>query len=195
MAEVTTPGQAAATAVDFTGASNWALEELKKAVEYGLYTDRIMNNYTQSITREEFCELVVKLYEKLKGTAAVPVSPNPFIDTSNENILKAYGAGIVTGTSANTFSPNNLITRQDICVMLYRAITGSVPNVDTNIDGVPAFADESLIGSWAVKEVKFAAKNNIMQGSASKIMPRDNTSREQAVLLVARVYERFTGKK
>ena len=195
MVEITTPSQTTATTVDFTGASSWALEELKKAVDYGLYTDRIMNNYTQSITREEFCELVVKLYEKLKGIAAVPVSPNPFIDTSNENILKAYGAGIVTGTSANTFSPNNLITRQDICVMLYRAITGSVTNVDTNIDGVPAFTDENLIGQWAVKEVKFAVKNNIMQGSASKIMPRDNTTREQAVLLVVRVYERFTDTK
>lgn len=194
MVEITTPGQAAA-AVDFTGASSWALEELKKAVEYGLYTDKIMNNYTQSITREEFCELVVKLYEKLKGVAAVPVSPNPFIDTNNENILKAYGAGIVNGTSANTFSPYNLITRQDICVMLYRAITGSVANVNTNIDGVPAFDDESLIGSWAVKEVKFAVKNNIMKESGSKIMPRDNTTREQAVLLVVRVYEIFTGKK
>lgn len=28
--------------------------------------------------------------------------------------------------------------------MLYRVITGSVSNVDTNIDGVPAFADENL---------------------------------------------------
>mgnify|MGYP001273005524 CR=1 FL=1 len=79
--------------------------------------------------------------------------------------------------------------------MLYRAITGSVANVNTNIDGVPAFDDESLIGSWAVKEVKFAVKNNIMKGSGSKIMPRDNTTREQAVLLVVRVYEIFTGKK
>jgi len=75
--------------------------------------------------------------------------------------------------------------------MLYRAITGAVPNVNTSIDGVPAFIDENLIGSWAVKEVKFAVKNNIMQGSASRIMPRDNTTKEQAILLVVRVYERF----
>ena len=191
--EVTTPNQAAtAPTVDFTGASSWALEELNKAVEYGLYIDKIMNNYNQNITREEFCELVIKLYEKLKATETIPISPNPFRDTQNESILKAFGAGIVKGTSADSFSPYNPITRQDICVMLYRAITDAVANVNTNIDGVPMFVDENLIGSWAIKEIKFAYKNNIMKGSDSnKIMPRDNTNREQALLLIKRVYEAF----
>jgi hypothetical protein len=187
---VTTPA-----AVDFTGASSWAVEELKKAVEYGLYTDNITKNYSQNITREEFCELVTKLYEKLKGAETIPVSPNPFSDTQNESILKAFGAGIVKGTGADTFSPYNPITRQDICVMLYRAITGAVSNVDASITGVPAFADENLIGSWAIKEVKFAYKNNIMKGAgANMIMPKDNTNREQALILVKRVYEAFAGR-
>ncbi|MGE5678221.1 MAG: hypothetical protein ACM3ZR_09230, partial [Pseudomonadota bacterium] len=54
--EITVPGQenSANSVVDYTGASSWALPELQKAVEYGLYTDSIMNNYTQKITREEF---------------------------------------------------------------------------------------------------------------------------------------------
>lgn len=193
--EVTTPNQAATAATfDFTGASSWALEELNKVVEYGLYTDKIMNNYNRNITREEFCELVMKLYGKIKGVETIPASPNPFNDTKNENVLKAYGAGIINGTSKDTFSPNNPITRQDICVMLYRTITGAITNIDTNITGVPAFVDENLIGSWAMKEIKFAYKNSIMKGSDSKIMPRDNTNREQALLLVKRVYETFGNK-
>lgn len=191
MVEITTPNQAAASAVDFTGASSWALEELQKAVEYGLYTDRIMNSYTRNITREEFCELVVKLYEKLKGTETAPAPSNTFLDTTNEKILKAYGAGIVNGTGKDTFSPYNPITRQDICVMLYRAITGAVPNVNTNTGGIPVFADENQIGSWAIREVRFAFKNGVMKGSGSGIMPRDNTSREQALLLIKRTCEMF----
>ncbi|HYE83231.1 MAG TPA: S-layer homology domain-containing protein [Clostridia bacterium] len=196
LAEITTPDQEASTAAaDFAGASSWAVEELAKAVEYGLYTDKIMKNYSQSITREEFCELVIKLYEKLKGTEAIPVSPNPFRDTANGNILKAFGAGIVKGTGADTFSPYNPITRQDICVMFYRAITGAVANVETSIEGAPTFADENLIGSWAIKEVKYAYKNNIMKGAgANKILPKDNTSREQALILVKRAYEAFAGR-
>lgn len=195
IAEVTTPNQEAVVpaAVDYTGASSWALEELKKAVEYGLYTDNIMKNYSQNITREEFCELVIKMYEKLIGTGIIPVSPNPFRDTMNDSILKAFGAGIVKGTGADIFSPYNPITRQDICVMLYRAIVGAVPNIDTSITGVPSFADENLIGSWAINEVKFAYKNNIMKGIGNNMIgPKDNTNREQALMLVKRVYEAFS---
>lgn len=194
--EVTTPNAVATTATfDLTGASSWALEELNKAIEYGLYTDKIMNNYNRNITREEFCELVIKLYEKLKGAEAIPLSPNTFHDTQNQSILKAFGAGIVKGTSTDSFSPNNPITRQDICVMLYRAITGAVENVNINIDAAPVFVDENLIGSWAIREIKFAYKNNIMKGSDSnEIMPRKNTNREQALLLIKRVYEAFGTK-
>ncbi len=194
IAEVTTPSQTAApAAVDYTGASSWALEELQKAVGYGLYTDVVMNNYTRNITREEFCELVVKLYEKLKGSETVPAASNTFTDTTNTNILKAYAAGIVNGTGKGIFSPGNPITRQDICVMLYRAITGAVPNINTSIEGALVFEDENLIGSWAVKEVKFAAKNSIMKGDGIRVKPRDNTSREQALLLIKRTYEMFSG--
>lgn len=194
--EVTTPNAVATTATfDLTGASSWALEELNKAIEYGLYTDKIMNNYNRNITREEFCELVIKLYEKLKGAEAIPLSPNTFHDTQNQSILKAFGAGIVKGTSTDSFSPNNPITRQDICVMLYRAITGAVENVNINIDAAPVFVDENLIGSWAIREIKFAYKNNIMKGSDfNEIMPRKNTNREQALLLIKRVYEAFGTK-
>ncbi|HWQ31193.1 MAG TPA: S-layer homology domain-containing protein, partial [Negativicutes bacterium] len=195
--EIRIPGKEsnANPSVDYTGASSWALTELQKAVGYGLYTDSIMNNYTQKITREEFCGLVVKLYEKLKSAEAPTVSPNPFSDTSNKDILKAFGAGIVKGTGQDSFSPERPITRQDICVMLYRAITGSVPEVDTNISGVPAFADENTIGSWALNEVRFAFKNSIMKGKgANRIMPRDNTSREEAIVLIKRVYEAFMNK-
>lgn len=193
MVEVTTPNQGAtgSAAIDYTGASSWALEELTKAVEYGLYTDRIMNNYTQNINREEFCELVVKLYEKLTGGVSIAASFDTFSDTTNESVLKAYKASIVNGTGKDTFSPNNFITRQDICVMLYRAITGAIPDLNISIDGAAIFEDDNLVGSWAVKEVKFASKSGIMKGSGTKIMPLDNTSREQALLLIKRTYEMY----
>lgn len=78
--------------------------------------------------------------------------------------------------------------------MPYRAITRALPRVDTSITGVPAFEDENFIGNWAVKEVKFAYRNNITKGiDNNKFGPRDNTNREQALLLVKRVYEAFAG--
>src|SRR5690606_4040684 len=77
--------------------SNWAISEIEKAKKNNLTTERILNNFQSDITREEFCELVVKLYEAISGVKAKPVSPNPFTDTNNLEVLKANNLGIVGG--------------------------------------------------------------------------------------------------
>jgi len=70
-------------------ASRWAVAELKIAYEYGLTYPDIMKDFKKAITREEFCVIAVKLYEKLSGKKAIP-GTNPFSDTSNPEIVKAY---------------------------------------------------------------------------------------------------------
>lgn len=107
----------------YSNASNWAKEELDKATEYGLIPDSLKGaDMTKPITREEFAELVVKLYEKTTLIAAVAASPNPFTDTKNPEILKAYQLGITTGTSKTTFAPKELTNREQVATMLSRAI-------------------------------------------------------------------------
>jgi hypothetical protein len=89
-------------------ASSWAAVELKKADEAGLIPDILKGaDMTKPITREKFAELAVKLYEKTTGKAAAAASPNPFKDTTNQQILKAFKLGITTGTTATTFAPRN----------------------------------------------------------------------------------------
>ena len=53
--------------------SDWAVDEINLAKEAGLITDRVAKDYAALITREEFCELVIKLYEKLTNTAVVMI--------------------------------------------------------------------------------------------------------------------------
>ena len=53
---------------------------------------------------------------------------NPFTDVPNNayyaNAVKwAYHDGIVSGTSATQFSPNDLIQKQAVCLLLYRCCT------------------------------------------------------------------------
>ena len=171
-------------------ASTWATEELQKASELGLIPDTLKGaDMTKPITREEFCEIAVKLYEALSGKTAAPINPNPFTDTSNSEILKAYNLGIVKGTAADKFSPNKNITRQEICVMLLRALKAVEPGADYSATGVAAFPDESLIASWAIDAVRYMSKAGVIKGvGAGKIDPLGNTTREHAILLVYRTY-------
>jgi hypothetical protein len=51
--------------------------ELQNAYDLGLIPDILIGaDMTKPITREEFCELAVLLYEKVTGKAGEPVSPN-----------------------------------------------------------------------------------------------------------------------
>ena len=112
----------------------------QEADELGLIPDILIGvDMTQPITREEFCELAVLLYEKVTGEPGKPVSPNPFTDTSKAQILKAFKLGITTGTSATTFSPDALINREQCATMLFRAIKAMKPNEDYSVSGSRGF--------------------------------------------------------
>ncbi len=183
--------------------SEWAKPELQKANDLGLIPDILIGaDMTKPITREEFCELAVRLYEKVTNKSCEPTSPNPFTDTINMQILKAFKLGITTGTSATTFSPNELINREQCAAMLFRAIKAMKPNADFGVAGVKDFPDQSDISGWAVEATKYMYKMGIIGGDSSgKFMPRATTTeqeasgygmaaREQAIALSVRTYEK-----
>lgn len=188
----------------YKNASGWAEPELDKAAGYGLIPDILKGaDMTKPITREEFAELAVLLYEKASGKTAVPVSPNPFTDTNNPQILKAFATGITAGTSATTFSPDVLINREQCATMLYRTIKAIAPDADYSIAGVADFPDQKDISDWAVEGTKYMFKLGIIKGDASgNFMPKATTTaqqaagygmatREAAVLMTVRTYEKM----
>jgi len=184
------PVSPAPTEID-SSASSWAVPHLQQAYEYGLTYPDIMKDFKRPITRQEFCTIVVKLYEKLSGKTAAAGS-SPFTDTADPEIIKAYQLGIVKGTGAGKFSPGWNITRQEICVMIFRALDVAIAGLDKSAGTDFPFSDQKLIASWAAESMKFAYKNNIMNGVGSnRIDPLSNTTREQAVTLVKRTYEAF----
>ncbi len=185
----------------YSDASTWAEAELKKANELGLIPAILKGaDMTKPITREEFCELAVLLYEKVTKKTAAPASPNPFTDTTNSQILKAYALGITTGTSATTFSPKTLIDREQCATMLFRAIKAIAPNGNYSVAGVKDFPDQKDISSWAVDATKYMSKLGIIKGDeAGNFMPKATTTaqtaagygmatREAAILMSVRTY-------
>lgn len=185
-------------------ASEWAEGELKDAYEKDLIPDILIGaDMTQPITREEFAELAVRLCEKTIDEDILPASPNPFTDTTNPQILKAYKLGITTGTSKTAFSPNLLINREQCATMLYRAIKAIAPNADYSIDGVKDFPDQKDISDWAVEGTKYMFKLGIIKGDSNgNFMPKAVTTaqeaagygmatREAAILMTVRTFDKL----
>ncbi len=182
-------------AVGEQGLSAWAAPVVNEAKDQNLVTDKVLVDFPAPITREEFCELAVLLYEKMTGTAAPAPASNPFNDTSNPQILKAANLEIVGGIGGGKFAPKNNVTRQEIAVMLLRTLKKVMPDVPTTAEFKTPFQDVSSIDSWALEAVKFMNANGIIGGSTvngvSYMLPKGNTTREQAIALVLRMYNTF----
>jgi hypothetical protein len=189
----TAPGISGLAADKGSTPSSWAVAEIEKAKEYGLVTAKVLGNYLQSITREEFCELAVKLYEALSGNAAPLPASNRFTDTSNPEILKANALGIVNGVNAEQtlFDPKSNVNREQIAVMFYRTLQ-AVDNTLIKGSYFINFRDANLISSWAQDAVCFMAGNDIITGIGNNMLsPQGPATREQGIALVKRTYEKF----
>lgn len=188
--------------------SRWALGEIEQAEALGLIPDSLKKaELTKPITREEFAELSVKLYEKSTGQSPVPTSPSPFTDTINSEVLKALKLGITTGTSDTTFSPQVLINREQCATMLFRAIKAIEPDGDYSVVGIPDFPDQANISSYAEKATKYMSKMGIIKGdtrgyfmpaaitAAEKAVEYGMATREAAILMSVRTYEKLDSSK
>lgn len=184
-------------------ASKWAATELTEADKLGLIPDILQGaDMTKPITREEFAELAVLLYEKTTNEKSTPVSPNPFSDTTNPQILKAFKLGITTGTSATTFSPEVLINREQCAAMLFRTIQAMEPNGNYSVEGVKDFPDQKDIAKYAIPATKYMSSIGIVTGNGQgNFMPKAITTaqkaasygmatREQAIAMSLRTYKK-----
>jgi cell wall-associated NlpC family hydrolase len=174
-------------------ASSWARAEIVSAHENGLLTEKLLMDYKKNITREEFCELAVKLYEELTGSAVSDFSENPFFDTENTYVITAYHLGIVNGTSVGQFSPFSTATREEVSVMLYRTLRATGLDLSATRKNQTAFSDWQLISGWAQEAVIALRAAGIIGGVGDNIFdPKGTTTREQAIALVKRIYQKYS---
>lgn len=188
----------------WSNASAWATPELEKANKAGLIPDCLKGqDLTRDITRAEFAALSVKLYEVMSGKTAAPATQNPFTDTADPEILKAYALGITKGTTPTTFQPKLLIPREQVATMLTRTLQAAKPTVKPDATGAVPFADDGQISSWAKESVYFMAKQEIIKGvGGNKFAPRNttpaqdaagyaNATREQSIAIAMRSLEKL----
>lgn len=174
----------------YQNASSWAFEELDRAVELRLISDNIRDDMKKEITREEFSEVAVRLYELLTDNT-VSINGQFFTDTTNQAVLKAAKLGIVKGIGEGKFVPNNPVTRQEIAVMLRRTLSVVYPKMDFSYGQLQPTI-ESNIANWAVEDVNFMRYKEILKGDqAGLVNPIGHTTREQAVIMALRTYDTF----
>jgi hypothetical protein len=118
--------------------SDWAVPEMNDANTTGLLTPSASRDFSAHLTRDEFCEIVVALAERTLGRALPIPANNPFYDSENIHVLKAWNYGIITGVTTTMFAPDREVERQQLCVMMIRAIRQMERDMGRNLlRGIP----------------------------------------------------------
>ncbi len=167
--------------------SSWAAEQVNAAIEAGIVPVSLQNKYSTPITRAEFCALATAFYEKTTGS--VIAERSQFHDTSDINVEKMAGLGVVSGVGGGNFAPNDSLTREMAAVILANlseALNVSLP------ESAPAYADNSSISSWAGSQVGKMQQSKIMSGVSNNCFaPQDLYTREQSIATIMRMENVF----
>jgi len=145
------------------------------------------------ITRAEFAALLVR------SLGLTPVqTKSTFKDVKDSDwfagtIGAAVKAKLVSGYEDGTFRPNDRITREQMAVMIARAISAAGKTVDmaSNQDQLLAkFNDKAAISEWAKASISQSVQSGIISGMTTTTFdPSANASRAQAVVMLKRMLQ------
>lgn len=173
--------------------SSWAAAEVNEAVSLGLVPAQLRSNYTEPMTRAEYCLLVTTLLEVLfdrpiDGVVAffdkgLDVS---FNDTDAPYIRAAADLEIVNGVGDGAFAPERTLIRAEAATMLSRTLDLLGFSGADNHE----YADSAEVPDYAVEPIAIMRFYEVMLGDANnRITPRAPYTREAAILTVLRVYK------
>ncbi len=197
--------------VDYHAPSSWAAENATRADEIeitGDLVDYFGNTYYQrNITRGEFASVIINTIKAATDIDTDAIAENAvrnqeveffdvyYSDNVGPEIFAAAAMGIVNGVGYGDFAPENFVTRQEIAVMIHRALK----YIETNVGGkyvtgastdTSAYSDSAKIASWAKEGVGALVNLGIINGvTATEISPLTNTTTEQAITLALRVFD------
>ena len=178
----------------FSNISPWAEEEVCAMEELGLIPETLLDaDLTQGITRLEMCRVAVLSFEALTGTTLAVPETNPFSDTQDESVLKAYSVGLVKGKTETTFCPDETLTRKDFFAFVTQFL-GAVeyPVTEDSYSDLSQFEDSAALPEWVVEHASLTVGLGIVNGSEVNgkyyIDCEGLTTAEQALMMFYRSY-------
>jgi len=149
----------------------------------------------RSITRAEFAAIMVKALGLEPGTGTNSFSDVASTDWFCKYVETASTYGIINGYSADTFGPNDTITREQAMAMIARAmkITGlgvSLSDRETS-SLLAAYTDGASAADYAKGSIAACLKAGIVSGtSENTIAPQDYVTRAEVAVMAERLLEK-----
>ena len=173
-------------------AGHWAKDDIQFVVNRGLLSGASATTFSPNtaMTRGMF----VTALGRLAGADVSGYKQSSFTDVKADAYYMGYVEwaaknGILQGTTATTFAPDNAVTREQMAVIMAnyaKAIGFSLPKAHAQ----NTFADAANISPWAADSVKSMQMAGVLAGkNANRFDPQGTATRAEAAATLRRFVE------
>ncbi|WP_282938599.1 pectinesterase family protein [Paenibacillus sp. RC67] len=195
-AKLKRPGNSMYTVVEYSKTFDDLKGHWSQADVDLLASKLVVNGMTDSsfapqheITRAEFATLLVRALGLTESTS-VKFSDVQASDWFAGAIGAASQAGLVDGFENGTFQPGANITREQMAVMMTRAMGVAGKKADSSQQALSKFSDAPSVSGWAKEAVAQAVNAGIINGVTSDtFVPNDMASRAEAAVMLKRLLQ------
>lgn len=164
---------------------HWANESIEELYKRNIISGRDNGSFApnDSVTRSEAIKMIVLAID-IKSISDAQVNFDDISEDAWEYdyVRRAIEAGIVNGIDDKMFGGNRNITRQDLCVMIYRAMVNAGYEIAS---GTAEFTDEDQISDYAVDAIDALTAQNIISGmDDGSFAPLETATRAQTAKII-----------
>lgn len=169
---------------------HWAKEAMDYVAARELFGGTAGETFSPdaAMTRGMLVTVLHRLEGKLqgKGESFKDVNPKEYYA---EAVAWASSRGIVLGLGEGVFAPNQLITREQLAVIMYKYAKDLGLEVTTgSSSSIAGFSDKEIVSDWAETAMNYAVSRGLINGKDNgKLDPGDNATRAE----VATILQRF----
>ena len=171
------------------------------AVQF-VYDKKIMNGTgdntfspLMTLTRGQFVTILYNMENRPKITFKGIFSDVKSSDYFALPVEWAAKQGITSGTGKGEFSPNAVITREQLAVMFYKYAQVKGYKTKINSKALDKYPDIKKIDEWALEAMKWAVTNGVMSGKATTsgkdiLDPLGKATRAECAQMVKNLFDK-----
>ena len=186
--------------ISYTGFADmkghWAESEIAYLQSYRIITESTGNFMPQAnVTRAQYTVWLARLLSLGQDLSAADKFTDISSDTPNYNeLVSAASAGLIEGYGNGLFAPNVAISREEMAVLVTRALTMKNKAQNSDLSKLAAMGDSTKISDWAKNASAVCVNAGLITGKENnRFAPVDYTARAEAATILARL-DRFLKK-
>ncbi len=181
------------------GKHEWAREAIEKLGEKGVVKGTSIEKGSFSpaspVTRADFILMLVNMLNLRAEFASTFADVQPK-DYYYDAVSIAKQLGIVSGVNGVNFAPRDPISRQDVMVMLTRALQmKGIVKPSTSDSALEDYLDASQIAPYTAGSAATMLEHGLVTGSNGYMKPKSMTSRAEAATFLYRALQLIEGQQ